>query len=290
MRLATLCLLIVGCAVSTSAPELGAEGSDAAALRQDAGAAPAEDAGVEDAQDAGVENAVPQADPPDCETNADCPEGDVCRSGECRAVLHGCASSNDCHEGAVCAPGSHVCVEPCREDYDCPEGAVCAHIGVCLVPCEEVGETVECPEGTICKQNRRTADFPFCGLDDEGLRCGPGGTCPAGYGCDPETGRCDEEFACASDRDCDEGQLCNIGTGRCHDAATSCATDRDCDEDMICHRELRRCTPVDFCETHWDCGMGERCHPVLERCMTRCQDARHCDEGQTCRDYWCVDE
>lgn len=288
MRSFFICLLFAACSVNPDAPELGAN-ADAAANAADAGIAA--DAGVSPraSADAGS-TLVPPADPPDCEVDADCPEGDVCRSGECRALLHGCVSSADCHEGAVCSTQIGVCLETCEQDSDCPESTRCAHVGVCLAECG-IDDSQSCPAGTICKENRRIADFPYCGLaEDEGIRCGPGGVCPVGMGCNPETGLCDENHACESDRDCADYQLCNRGTGRCYDAANSCGNDRDCDEGLICHRELRRCTPPGWCETQYDCSGSEQCHPILEQCMDRCRGDRHCSDGQRCREYWCVEE
>ena len=292
MRFLALAMVLVGCAVNPDSPELGPDGlaprqgNDAGEVSaaQDAGAG----GGVVD-QDAGPTQ-VPPSDPPDCENNDDCPEGDVCRSGECRALFHGCASSADCHDGAVCSTQSGVCVETCERDQDCPEQTRCAHIGLCLAECQMDSDESGCPNGTVCKQNRRTADFPYCGPAEDGLRCGPGGTCPAGMGCDPQTGLCAEEFACVSDRDCSIEQLCNQATGRCYDAANSCGTDRDCPEDLICNRIHRRCTAPGWCETHHECGGREQCHPVLERCMNRCQIDRHCPGEQRCRESWCVDD
>ncbi len=291
MRAVVIGLMFAACSVNPAAPELD-DGTDPTQREaQDAGSPGpvAGDAGPGPVADAG-ETLVPPADPPDCETDQDCPEGDVCRSGECRALFHGCASSADCHEGAVCSTQSGICVETCEEDEDCPERTRCAHINLCLATCSMDDPSGSCPAGTICKENRRSADFPYCGLEEEGIRCGPGGTCPAGMGCNPDTGRCDEDYACVSDRDCPAQQLCNQATGRCHDAATSCATDRDCPEELICHRVHRRCTPPNWCETHHECPGLEQCHPILERCMNRCRSDRHCEGDMVCRESWCVDE
>ena len=292
MRPFALILLLSACSINPDSPS--AENVDPSQrLADDAGISiPVADAGdtsSADAMDAGPTQ-VPPADPPDCENNDDCPEADVCRSGECRPLFHGCASSADCHQGAVCSTQSGVCVETCEADADCPEQTRCAHIGLCLAECRMDQSDETCPNGTVCKENRRTADFPFCGLSEEGVRCGPGGTCPAGMGCNPDTGLCDGDFACVSDRDCPQQQLCNQATGRCHDSQNSCGTDRDCPEELICHRVHRRCTPPNWCETHHECPGRGQCHPVLERCMDRCQSDRHCSRDQMCRESWCVDE
>lgn len=291
MRVVVLSLFCVACSTNANAPELG--GSDALngqAGTPDGGVAPA-DTGAPplSVPDAGPTQ-VPPEDPPDCEVDSDCPEGDVCRSGECRALFHGCASSADCHEGAVCSTQNGVCVETCSEDSDCPTNTRCSNIRMCLQECDMDAGDAACPEGTVCKENRRTASFPFCGLEEEGVRCGPGGTCPAGMGCNPDTGRCDSEHACVSDRDCPSDSLCNRATGRCHAANGACGNDRDCPEEQICHRVLRRCAPPGYCETHHECPGREQCHPILERCLNRCQNDRHCPDDQYCRESWCVEE
>ncbi len=291
MRPFALVLLVAACSVNPGAPGLDQvdpsqrAGADAGAVDHSADVG---NQSVSPLGDAGPTQ-VPPEDPPDCRTNDDCSGGDVCRSGECRGLLHGCASSADCHEGAVCSTQSGVCVETCEGDSDCPEQTRCAHVGLCLAECRMDQSDEICPDGTVCKENRRISDFPYCGPADE-VRCGPGGTCPAGMGCNPQSGLCDEESACVSDRDCPEQQLCNQATGRCHDSNGVCGTDRDCPEEMICHRVHRRCTAPGWCETHHECPGREQCHPILEQCMDRCQMDRHCPDDQRCRESWCVDE
>ena len=77
--------------------------------------------------------------PPECETDADCAEGQVCENGRCvDAPVPECETDADCAEGQVCEDG--VCADApvieCETDADCAEGQVCED-GVCVDAPEE---------------------------------------------------------------------------------------------------------------------------------------------------------
>ncbi len=86
----------------------------------------------------------PTTPTPECTTDADCAEGQVCDDGVCTAAPEPeCTTDADCAEGEVCDDG--VCTaapEPeCETDADCAEGEECDD-GVCV-------EAVIGPEDTF---------------------------------------------------------------------------------------------------------------------------------------------
>ena len=68
---------------------------------------------------------------PECASDEDCPEGEICINGVCTPPCEplSCGSSSDCGPNAnggdcVCIDGT--CAEPeCASDEDCPEGEIC---------------------------------------------------------------------------------------------------------------------------------------------------------------------
>ena len=86
---------------------------------------------------------IPQA--PECVSDADCAEGQVCEDGACTdAPAPECETDADCAEGQVCEDG--VCtdapVPECEADADCAEGQMCED-GVCVeAPDEPLHKTL----------------------------------------------------------------------------------------------------------------------------------------------------
>jgi hypothetical protein len=60
-----------------------------------------------------------------CETNNDCPVGNVCVSGG--ACAKGCTADTECPQGNICDLTSSLCKTGCRSSSDCANGQVCAH-------------------------------------------------------------------------------------------------------------------------------------------------------------------
>ena len=88
---------------------------------------------------------------PECENDEDCPPGEVCVDGTCRAAtptatpIGFCEDDEDCPEGQVCV--NNRCVTPtvtptpigfCEDDEDCPEGQVCVD-NRCVTPTPRKG-------------------------------------------------------------------------------------------------------------------------------------------------------
>jgi len=92
--------------------------------------------------------------PPECETDADCAEGQVCENGVCTdAPAPECETDADCAEGQVCEDG--VCIDApapeCNTNADCAEGQVCED-GVCTdAPVLDCDTNADCAEGQVCE-------------------------------------------------------------------------------------------------------------------------------------------
>ena len=272
--------LLSACAPGTvSAPDLYTEtetsGSDAGSNLQ----------GNEGRQDPNRQNPPAETQGPACEHSDDCGDGLVCEGHECVPRLYGCRSDADCHDGAFCDDYNGICLTVCEGDAHCPAGTRCANPGVCLQPCEL--EENDCPQGTQCKRHREIASWAFCGTADEGIRCGPGGTCPVRTRCNDETGLCDPDLACDDDRDCGETQICEVGTGECIPRSGACATDHDCPDHLNCNHRYRRCLPPGYCERELDCERGQGCHPDANICVSYCREDRHCGPGRRCERPYC---
>lgn len=137
-----------------------------------------------------------------------------------------CGYTSDCSPGEVCTlsvsglPTCHLaCDTGAPDGGGCGEGRICRGVyngnwlGVCVEPCEAVGELeVDCPEGQWCAPNLAMSGVAECvHLEDEapaglGEACGgEGGLCDVGLVC------VDEQCATACDVDatsCGEGEIC----------------------------------------------------------------------------------
>jgi hypothetical protein len=57
-----------------------------------------------------------------CETNNDCPVGDICGGGAC---IKACAVDTECPSGKFCDKVTGLCAAGCRDSSECANGAVC---------------------------------------------------------------------------------------------------------------------------------------------------------------------
>ncbi len=77
---------------------------------------------------------LPQTSLPgaDCETTADCIDGEVCVSNVCEVSSNGCATSQDCAQGETCVDGQCTIEDAaCTANTDCPTGQNCVD-GECV--------------------------------------------------------------------------------------------------------------------------------------------------------------
>jgi Cys-rich repeat protein len=66
----------------------------------------------------------PGMPPPECTTDADCPEGEICTDGVCVESEPECVTDADCDQGFCSEAAGNICVE-CILDEHCPTGQIC---------------------------------------------------------------------------------------------------------------------------------------------------------------------
>nr|AYM52965.1 hypothetical protein [Jahnella sp. MSr9139] len=120
---------------------------------------------------------------PSC-AGVDCPEGEVCVSGTCKAPCDGIS----CPYPTVCRVGA--CVDPCAS-ITCESGQVCDG-GVCKANCA----CAPCPAGLACEGQSGLCMDPLC----LGVSCQPGTHCVGGSCVDSCEGAV-----------CPGGQICEAG-------------------------------------------------------------------------------
>ncbi|MHC4836688.1 MAG: MopE-related protein, partial [Planctomycetota bacterium] len=194
---------------------------------------------------------------------------------------------NDCDgvvdEGDLCAAGevceAGVCADPCVANECQQDGLVCNGLA-CLTPCQ----AADCPAGWGCE-----AETGVCLDPCEGRNCAPGQVCHLGecvgdtcYETGCEDGEICLDGACTPDAcadvQCDEGEYCLDG-----DCFDSCAN-ISCQLDERC---VRGACEVDPC-FGVECGGAQRC--VDGACeLPRCTGIV-CGRGLRCVDGSCVDD
>ena len=158
--------------------------------------------------DVGADVSADQADmtePPECQTNADCDDGDPCTTDVC----------HDTHAGIYCMNVRKTGCISCTGDADCDDGDDCTtdlcNEGIC-------GYGIE-PNGTDCS----------LGMSEGGQEMGvcAEGTC--------------ETFSCGTSVDCDDGDPCTQDfpdKDGCKnvpiDGCTPCERDEDCTLPDLC--------------------------------------------------------
>ncbi|GJM26463.1 MAG: hypothetical protein DHS20C16_28780 [Phycisphaerae bacterium] len=84
--------------------------------------------------DEGCAIPLPQTSLPgaDCESTADCVEGEVCVDTVCQVSTNGCETSQDCPQGETCVDGECTTDDAaCTANADCPTGQNCVN-GECV--------------------------------------------------------------------------------------------------------------------------------------------------------------
>ncbi len=101
---------------------------------------------------------------PACDGTDDCKDGLVCVNKQC--VM--CSTNADCGEGQTCKSGACIAKAECTKDLDCPDGKVC-QAGTCRTcandgECGPGGQCVvgKCNRATACKSDDDCADDEDC--------------------------------------------------------------------------------------------------------------------------------
>jgi hypothetical protein len=216
-----------------------------------------------------------------CQSNADCPTGDLCLDGTCVPPGNQCYDGTQCPTGDKCVAGA--CTPACQTSTDggvvsCPTGYACTDIddasssGVCTgnpTPCES-NPTV-CPTGTVCSQDHCVSP------------CGSGDSCPSGEvciqgGCVPNQL---PNFECTTDGvedNCAVGSICLH-----HSCYIACNPDGGASSCQSAD-QFNECKPVTASgSTYYVCGsstnLGNECDPT---------DGQECsNSAAVCIDGFC---
>lgn len=97
-----------------------------------------------------------------CETDVDCPEGEVCLEGP-QVCGPGCTDDAACPNGNVCDKAR--CVPPCADDSECVLPALCDDGGHCKDP-NACQTWTECPPEHYCQKSDGQC-VPGCQLDEQ---------------------------------------------------------------------------------------------------------------------------
>lgn len=226
-----------------------------------------------------------------CTTDIDCPTGEICRADQC---IPGCASSDECEAGKFCNADG-VCQTGCRDNTECGSNQVCS-AGSCQ--CTPGG----CGDGKFCNTNSGACEV-VTSCDQV--------TCPQDQVCNPVGLTCTAR--CTADS-CSAGQVCNTASGLCevsncpgedpgqcaNNAArpmwdpvkcfcAECVTNNDCN---TAAGEVCTANGTCFsCETACDPGTPGTCGGAtpycINECCVACVGAADCPQGQLCLDGAC---
>jgi len=204
-----------------------------------------------------------------CKADADCPQGDVCKSGLCVAATTNpgnpviCSTSSDCGTNQVCVgSGSWAkCVDKtnaCTYSSECGGGKVCAN-GECLSDCSK---GALCPEGTQCTKG---VCEPTTGTQcTSDAQCGGSTPKCVNGSCEPACGGV-STAACAANEVCENG-ACVPSTQPQPNCGLGCASNQQC-IDGFCRYT---CTTPDG-------NLSQSCELIDTR-------IGYCAKDSTCRD------
>jgi len=217
---------------------------------------------------------------PDCTTDSDCAQDEVCDNGVCVECLYDsdctdgvfCNGAEECFVGScvagtepcnndqTCDEASDTCVDivdpDCYNDSDCTDGVFCNGVeqcsgGVCVVGTEPCDQDQICDEGSdTCVAEPECSNNADC---DDGLYCNGIETCSSGV--------------CASGSAPCSVELCNEGSDTCDD----CVTNDDCDDGLYCNGD-ETCSDGECAFGSGPCYENETCEEASDQCLPEACD------------------
>ncbi len=204
---------------------------------------------------------------PSCTGTCDCPQGQICLNGGCRALSSPvyCCDKSGCPEG-------NTCFDKQGTQKTCPKAGQpqgCQH-------------TCDCSQGLLCIQGScvNTGGNP--------VYCCDSPNCPAGRSCVWRVGgfgNCKpNNIQCKSACDCQTGETCYNGACIKSGSPTYCCSRKDnCPSGQLCQDPqgtLRICGSGKACTTNCDCPTQEQC--FNGNCIGSTQSVVPCCSSQTC--------
>ncbi|RLB53119.1 MAG: hypothetical protein DRJ42_12910 [Deltaproteobacteria bacterium] len=209
-----------------------------------------------------------------CVTSTDCPSGNACVDGECRAAGDTSVSST------------------CASDAECDDGNSCNGIENCGdIACEN---GVPLPDGVECDSDGDETTRELCGTGICGpTRCGDGIPDVAGGeecddGNDVDGDGCDTcVFSCTTDAECVDGDPCN-GDETCNRGAHVCVVGTAAIDDTDCQGGIGRCVTgvclPRMCTDSAECSDGDVCtgEETCDAMACSAGPPLDCDDGDPC--------
>ncbi len=225
-----------------------------------------------------------------------CPPGYECldlpgmAQGQCVPFLGSCGTGADCETDGDCPYGEicglyQRCARGCQDDEACPTGEVCSAFR-CQEACDDLNnpceEGWECDETGRCKIPGSCVDWSDCPT-------------PVTY-CDPADNMC--KPGCLADRDCKmSGYLCEAGACEKRGCEHNwyCAFEQECD--IASGECLAAQGPhCDTCDPNVEnaCGQGNECiglqdedgNKLGDYCFVQCKNVEYqgdrCPQGYQC--------
>ena len=257
-----------------------------------------------------------------CQTDANCPKGEVCQAGLCSppgtspGPTKECTTKADCEGGKTCNAGKcETCGGtagpcPCEKTADCSGGLTCV-AGSCTAPQNTCKYSSECGDDKVCAEGQCLASCASAPCAD-GFACekgvckptpvGPGNpACTGDAQCTtPEAPSCVRGAcvkACGGDAECGAGKYCDQGACVPDTRPTpNCTADDQCGGTSATPKKCLggfckyTCTTNEYCRTIDNrigyCAKDNVCRTAAEA-SAACFGPGECTGGMSCIDNQC---
>ncbi|MFN2374985.1 MAG: ice-binding family protein, partial [Candidatus Binatia bacterium] len=205
--------------------------------------------------------------PPECVTNADCSDENVCTTDTCDELTGQCETTNNtlpCDDGVACTDGDTCGGGSCSgTPLVCTDdGNVCTNTACDELTgqCETTNNTLPCDDGVAC------TDGDTCGggsCSGTPLVCTDDGNVCTNTACDELTGQCEttnNTLPCDDGVACTDGDTC--GGGACSGTPLVCTDDGNVCTNTACDELTGQCETTNNtlpCDDGVACTDGDTC-------------------------------